>query len=85
MPEEWRDTKYAKELDRASQELEDGEEARIERLKIKQGASVVIRFSWWKDGEMIPRPLDLSEEDLMELLAKGVPARADEMNGWRVA
>jgi hypothetical protein len=41
---------------------------RIERLFIKERAQVEIRFSWWKDGRMMMRPLDLSEAELLPLM-----------------
>lgn len=48
----------------------------MERLFIKKTSEEEIRFSWWKDGGMTNRPLDLSEKDLLELfedaIAKGV-------------
>ena len=51
-----------------------GEEARVERLLIKKLGKEEIRFSWWKDGNIVPRPLDVSEENLIELIAKGMRA-----------
>ncbi len=44
-----------------------GDEARIEKLHIKETGEEEVRFSWWKDGKMVPRPLDLSEDDLIAL------------------
>jgi hypothetical protein len=29
---------------------------------------VGYRFSWWKEGRMIPRPLDATEDQLLTLL-----------------
>ena len=67
-----RDTNYATELCQPAI-LKDGEgEARLERLQLKKTGDVVIRLSWWKDGRMVPRPLDLTEQNLITLLAKGV-------------
>lgn len=68
------DTTYAKEL------CEPGvkewplsrEEARIERLRIKATNVEEIRFSWWKNGKIVPRPLDLTEADLIELIQSAV-------------
>lgn len=66
-----RDTDYATELvPPAVVVFPSGDEARIERLRIKETGAVEIRFSWWKDGRMMMRPLDLSETDLMNLIAK---------------
>jgi hypothetical protein len=64
-----RETKYAVELtDPATRRFPNGDEARIEKLHIKESGEEEVRFSWWKDGKMIPRPLDLSENDLLLLL-----------------
>jgi hypothetical protein len=45
----------------------DGTEGRIERLLIKESQREQIRFSWWKDNNLIPRPLDLTEKELLVL------------------
>jgi hypothetical protein len=57
---------------RAVVPLGEGDEARIERLIIKSSGQTEIRLSWWKDGRMMMRPLDLPERDLMTLLPRGV-------------
>ena len=67
-----RDTGYAKELKSSSLPFGDGSEARIERLFIKQLGQEEIRFSWWKDNNIVTRPLDLSEEALIKLMARGI-------------
>jgi hypothetical protein len=71
-----RETRYAKELATASHSwpTAPGEEARVERLFIKEQEAGEIRFSWWKDGNIVPRPLDISEADMISLIAKGVRA-----------
>lgn len=61
-----RDTDYATEL--ASASLGG---ARVERLLVKETDQEEIRFSWWKDDQMQPRPLDVPEEDLLELFRRG--------------
>jgi len=53
-----RDTDYAKELGTSRIDLGNGHELRIERLFIKDREREEIRFSWWKDDKMIPRPPD---------------------------
>ena len=63
-----RDTSYAQEIARASVVFPSGSEARIERLLIKESQQEEIRFSWWKDNRMIPRPLDLPENELLILI-----------------
>jgi hypothetical protein len=63
-----RDTPYAKELrEPGIVRWPSGSEGRIERLLIKETQEEEIRFSWWKDGNMATRPLDLSENDLITL------------------
>ncbi len=73
---ELRDTEYARELARASLTLddtkEDNEEARIERLFNKRNQQVEIRFSWWRDGKINIRPLDLTETDLLALFRAAI-------------
>jgi hypothetical protein len=67
-----RDTGYATEIARSILKLESGDEARIERLRMKASGVIEIRLSWWKDGRMMMRPLDLSEPQLLKLLAQGI-------------
>jgi hypothetical protein len=68
-----RDTTYATEL--ASASVQWGEsEGRIERLMIKEAHQEEIRFSWWNEGRMIPRPLDLGEDDLLILFERAIAA-----------
>jgi hypothetical protein len=62
-----RDSPYAKELKTAYVG-----DARIERLFIKKHQSEEIRVAWWPQGNMANRPLDISEETFIELLAAGV-------------
>lgn len=67
-----RDTNYATEIARSILKLPSGGEARIERLLIKSSGSIEIRMSWWKDGRMMMRPLDLGESDFLKLVAQGI-------------
>jgi hypothetical protein len=68
-----RDTDYATELRRAS--LPYGEhELRVERLFVKEEGQEEIRFSWWKNGNIVPRPLDLPEDGLIDLFRLAVEA-----------
>ena len=60
-----RDTPYATELRTA----EDASGQKIERLYVKELAREEIRFSWWKDGQLMVRPLDLPEDELLVLLS----------------
>ena len=64
-----KNSRYAEEIARAS--IGD---TRIERLDVFAEAQEEIRISWWPNGRMAPRPVDLPEEMLIELLAKGIHA-----------
>jgi len=72
MSDDLRDTKYAREIARSVLKWDGGDEARIERLEIKKTGQIEIRMSWWKDGQMLPRPLDLSEADFFKLIVQGI-------------
>jgi hypothetical protein len=63
-----RDTKYAREI----KSVEDSFGARIERLYVKKQGQDEIRFSWWKDGKLIPRPLDHPEVELLPLMQSAI-------------
>jgi len=67
-----RDTSYATEIARSVLTFPSGDEARIERLQIKSSGNIEIRMSWWKNGRMMMRPLDLGEGDFLRLVAKGI-------------
>jgi hypothetical protein len=62
-----RDTSYAEE--RATSSVGAN---RIERIYVKEFRQEEIRLSWWPNGKMAPRPLDVPEEQLIELVAKGI-------------
>ncbi len=66
-----RDTNYAKELCDPSVVDWERSQARLEKLYIKKLKQEEIRFSWWKNGKMMQRPLDLTEADLLKLLHNG--------------
>lgn len=59
-----RDTPYATQLNVVQDEVGQS----IERLYVKEHAREEIRFSWWRDGRMMVRPLDLPEDELLALL-----------------
>lgn len=63
-----RDTPYARELKTAM----DSQGQAIERILVKDLGQEEIRFSWWKGGKMMMRPLDLPEEELQQLLANAI-------------
>ena len=67
-----RDTRYATERATASLALDGIHECKIERLYVKENKQDEIRFSWWKNGKMMMRPLDLTEKDLIQLLKEAV-------------
>jgi hypothetical protein len=69
-----RDTAYATELSNPGVVRWPGrdEEARMERLHVKDSNQIEIRFSWWKSGKMAPRPLDLEEDQLLLLFADAI-------------
>lgn len=48
---------------------------RLERLYVKTEQHEEIRLSWWPDGHMANRPLDLPEDELIALLARGIQGR----------
>lgn len=62
-----RDTSYAKELATAQVGPH-----RIERLYVKDPGQEEIRFSWWVDGKIRARPLDLPEKDLLPLMREAI-------------
>jgi hypothetical protein len=63
-----RDTKYATEIETVS----DQHGQTIERIFVKEHQQEEIRFSWWKDGRLTPRPLDLPESDLLPLMREAL-------------
>jgi len=68
-----RDSKYARELASVSK-FWGSSEAKIERIYVKEFKQDEIRFSWWNEGRLIPRPLDVPEEDLLFLIQKALEA-----------
>jgi hypothetical protein len=70
MSQPLRDTKYAREIATAKLPSGPGGEAygAIERIFVKQAEQIEIRCSWWEGTRMMPRPLDLPEEELLPLL-----------------
>ncbi len=66
-----RNTKYARELARAIYSWPDSE-ARLERLFIKARERDEIRFSWWRNNRLLPRPLDVTEDELFDLLKEAM-------------
>ncbi len=63
-----RDTDYATEIKTAR----DGIGQSIERIFVKEHQQEEIRFSWWKNGNLVIRPLDLPESELLPLMEKAI-------------
>lgn len=63
-----RDTSYATEL----KSVVDAHGQSIERIFVKEKAAEEIRFSYWKNGTIVPRSLDLPESDLLPLMADAI-------------
>lgn len=74
MQQALRKTKYAELCSEARADLSGGEELRVERIWVKKRQQEEIRWTWWKNGRMIPRPADMTEEQLIVLLDKGIEA-----------
>jgi hypothetical protein len=70
-----RDTKYAQEL--ASVAVG---HSRLEKLLIKESGKEEIRLSWLPEGKMALRPLDLPENELLELFSEGIRAKIFSAN-----
>jgi hypothetical protein len=66
-----RDSPYATELARGELADPKGDCFRIERLRVKATGVEEIRFSWWPKG-MANKPLDLPEQELLELLREAI-------------
>lgn len=64
-----RNTKYAREIVSAG-----SDDFRIERIFVKGERREEIRFSWWPDGKFKPRPLDVTEDELLPLLRAAIVA-----------
>ena len=68
-----RDTEYALEI--ATARLPSGkadDTVALERLYVKEAAQYEIRFSWWKGKQMMNRPLDLPEDELLPLMREAI-------------
>ena len=74
MTQPLRNTKYAREI--ATAKLPSGQDGKsfvaIERIFVKQAEQIEIRFSSWEGSRMMPRPLDLPEEELFPLMRAAI-------------
>jgi len=74
MTEALRDTRFWKEL--ATAKLPSGSSKKsavaIERIFVKRAKQIEIRFSQWEGSKMMPRALDLPEEELLPLLSAAI-------------
>jgi hypothetical protein len=69
-----KDTLYCKQLCQPGRIRWPGtdDEGRIERIHVNELKQAEIRFSWWKNGRLIPRPLDLAEADLLTMFQDAI-------------
>lgn len=65
-----RDTRYARVIASAEIDLGSDEKAVAERLELHEFGTEEVRFSWWKNGKFMTRPLDIAEEDWIKLLSE---------------
>ena len=65
-----RDTKYATEL--ATAQLGERGYARIEKLSVKGTNQEELQFSWSNDGRLMMSPLDLPEDQFLDLLGEAL-------------
>ena len=71
-----RDTNDATELATAILPYKDGvHECRLERIFVKEDNQEEIRFSWWENGNIVPRPLGLPERELLRLFERAIANR----------
>lgn len=63
-----RDTPYAREIVSVTDAIGQS----IERIFVKEHQQEEIRFSWWKNGKIVPRPLDLPEGELLPLMCDAI-------------
>ena len=64
------DTKYATEL--ATTQLGEQGNATIEKFSVKGTNQEELRFSWTNDRKLMMSPLDLPEDQLLDLLGEAV-------------
>jgi len=69
-----RETRYAGLIAEGRLSLECRNEFRMERLYVKAMNSEEIRFSWWKNNKLMMRPLDATEQQLLDLFHEGIIA-----------
>ncbi len=76
MTEPLRNTKYAKEI--ATAKLPSGSSKKsfvaIERIFVKEAKQIEIRFSLWEGSKLMPRALDLPEDELLSLMSAAIRA-----------
>ncbi|MFA6941267.1 MAG: hypothetical protein WCQ54_09855 [Clostridiaceae bacterium] len=67
-------SKYANLINKATIKIENGEEARAEKILIKATGNEELRFTWWtQEGKKFQRtPLDLKEDDWLKLFGAAV-------------
>ena len=74
MTEKLKDTRFWKEL--ATAKLPSGSSKKsavaIERILVKRTKQIEIRFSQWEGTKLMPRALDLPEEELLPLVSAAI-------------
>lgn len=69
-------TNYKTSISEAQIKIDDDHIAKAEKILINETGVEELRFSWWKDEgknpSFIPRPLDLPEEEWVELFYQAV-------------
>jgi hypothetical protein len=68
------DLPYASKVRHGAASFAAGEEARIERIYINALQREEIRFSWWRHGQFMLRPLDVTEDELLVLFKNTIQA-----------
>ena len=65
-----KDTKYATEL--ATAQLGEQDYARIEKPSVKSTNQEELQFSWSNEGRLMMSPLDLPEDQLLDVLGEAL-------------
>ena len=74
MPEALRKTRYAELCSHATVGESTGDEKRLEKIWVKSRKEEILRWTWWRDGKMLPRPAEMNEPELIALIDRGFQA-----------
>ena len=69
-----RETPHAGYIAQGRLPVGDGDECRVELLHVKDRNSEEIRFSWWRNDKFRMCPLEVTEEQLLDLFNEGIRA-----------